>query len=136
MDLLAFQNLTGDGCLSFKEIYNRSKKQDDYERRSLRYTVNLGFDILNFNRFLDTKENKVRACKLLWCGIKIGIYLNPDSTHLRRSIKYLGAIINIRDPEFNQEFKRWRDTELLNYKNPDETQAEVIKMLKFYLSVA
>jgi hypothetical protein len=119
-------NVNGDGCLSFREIYSRSKKEDD--------TANLGLHMRHYNKFLDTKENKLRACKLLWCGIKIGFYLNPNSIYLTRSVRGLETIINMRDPEFNQEFKRWRDSELLNYKNPDETQAEIIKKLKFFSS--
>lgn len=120
MNLPPYINVNGEGCLCFKEIYNRSKKEDDCETLSTSYTDKLGFVMWKGRKFLDTKENRVRACKLLWCGIKVSFYLNPNTSRLRLAVKNVGAVLNIRDPEFNYEFVRWRDSELLNYKHPNE----------------
>jgi|688.fasta_scaffold417292_2 hypothetical protein len=43
---------------------------------------------------------------------------------MRRSslgVKNVGTVLNVVDPEFNDKFVRWRETELLNDKHPDKT---------------
>ena len=43
-------------------------------------------------------------------------------------------ILALGDREFNEEFKKMRDYELLNFRNPDEYQAKVIREINDLLN--
>jgi len=55
------------------------------------------------------------------CGINVGIYLNSNMRRSSLGVKNVGTVLNVVDPEFNDKFVRWRETELLNDKHPDKT---------------
>lgn len=122
-------NIHGEGTLSLREIYNRSKKNDDYLRRSSAHTYLLVYELKRYQFYFKTRELNEEICRLIWIGIKVAFLLNPTRGEIRYALLELKDTLIERDQVFKQAFRKWVDIEVLEYKIPDEDQAKIIKSL-------
>ena len=122
-------NIHGEGTLSLREIYNRSKKNDDYLTRSSAYTYLLIYELKRYQFYFRTKKVKEEVFRLICIGIKVAFLLNPTEEEIEYALSELKDMLSQRDQEFKQAFRKWVDNEVLEYKNPDEDQAKLIKSL-------
>lgn len=136
MDRYPYGYLNEVSCISFKEIYGRSKKFEDYESLSTIYSRRFCRVIVGNKLYVGSTEDKTKACIYLWCAIKAGFYLTPGWPLVKGLIYEIEHMFEFSDKEFVDIFIKTRDDELLNYKNPSLLQSELLNMIKDLLILA
>lgn len=130
-----------DEKLSLDDIYFRSKKDDDFERYSSDYIYIflLGFIGLPWEkkyRIKDIKQNAVTISNRTWRAIRVSFVLNPSSLDFTLYLNTLRRLIDLRVREFNEEFLKSRDLEILNFPNPNPDQIEKLRIIQQSIKLA
>ena len=128
-----------DENLSLEDIYLRSKKDDDFEIDSSDYTylyllTTVGLPSEIEDRIIDIKRNRVTLCRRIWRGIRVSFLLDPSSSQFATYLNTLRRLIDLGVREFNEEFVKSKDLEILNY--PDPSPHQIGKLQKIQERIA
>lgn len=108
--------------MSLRDIYIRSKKDDDLEENTFLTTGELLITIYYGSLNLPLREHKLNSCREIWKGLKILFVMKPNSTEFLMMIGLLEGILKQGKQVINEEFRMCRDLEIINYPKPDEDQ--------------
>jgi hypothetical protein len=105
-----------DENLSVSQIYAQSKKDDDFEKASSKYTYIYTAGKIGLPSERDYKvrkiiEKRVTICRRIWRGIKIAFFLNPTSPWFETCLNGVKRLVELRVQELNEEFVRRQDPE-------------------------
>ena len=136
-----YDRIKPDEYLTVREVYARSKKDDDFEKESSRYTHAYTADNIGQPSQRDFKvkiiiKNRVTICRRIWRGIKVAFFLNPRSPWFETCLNAVKRLLELRVQELNEEFVRSQDPDVIKCPNPNREQLVKLEIINRLLRIA
>lgn len=136
-----YDRIKPDEYLTIREVYARSKKDDDFEKASTKYTyiytgVRVGRPSQRDHKVEKAREKRVAICRRIWRGIKVSFFINPISPWFETYLNTVRRLLDLRVQELNEEFVRIQDTDVMECPNPTDEQRVKLEILNRLLRFA
>ena len=130
-----------DEHLTVREVYGRSKKDDDFEKNSTRYTYHytvsrIGKPSERELKVIKIRNKRITICKRIWRGIKVSFFVNPGSSLFETYLNSIKRLLELRVQELNEEFLRKQDADVLKCPNPSQDQLLILQTINRLLRIA